>query len=384
MSRIRRISRLATIVAFTVSISAAGQDSDSTASDSLLVEELARELEAAANEPSTSGSRPARRARSLMNPEISVIGDFRAGFISEGERNVDAEIHEVETAFKSVVDPYARADVFVSIHGEEGEFEFELEEAYLTTLSLPYQLQLKAGKFRSAFGKINRIHPHALPYIGIPAVYESFLGHEGLNDQGLSLSWLVPNPRFFQELVFEVTRGPGESESFQTQESNRLLYTSRLRNFWDLSPNATLELGLSGAAGPNDTGRTSLLGGVDLTYIWKPLQFNIYRALTIQGETIFSRRETDAEIIRSWGGYALASYRFARRWVATMRLDVTDAPDNPALDQKGLSLTLGWLASEFQKIELGLQTLGSEDDDRYYQAVVRAVFVIGTHGAHEY
>jgi hypothetical protein len=319
-----------------------------------------------------------------MNPEISVIGDFRTQYYSEGDRNLDAEIHEVETAFRSAVDPYARADVYVSIHGEDGEFEFELEEAYLTTLSLPYQLQLKAGKFRSAFGKINRIHPHALPYIGLPAAYANFLGHEGLNDQGLSLSWLVPNPRFFQELVVEVTRGPGEGASFAFQEDNRLLYTGRLRNFWDITENATLELGLSGAAGPNDTGATSLLGGIDLTYIWKPLQYNVYRALTLQGEAIFSRRETDTEIARAWGGYALASYRFARRWLATARFDMTGAPDDPNLDEQGLSLTVGWLASEFQKIELGMQTRESDVDDRSFQAVVRAVFVIGTHGAHEY
>ena len=385
MYKARIVTTCLALALMAASRPSSAQDRDSTATDSLLVEELARELQASAEAVSAaSTSSSARPPRSLMNPEISVIGDFRTQYYSEGDRNVDAEIHEVETAFRSAVDPYARADVYVSIHGEDGEFEFELEEAYLTTLSLPYQLQLKAGKFRSAFGKINRIHPHALPYIGLPAAYRNFLGEEGLNDQGLSLSWLVPNPRFFQELIFEVTRGPGENASFATDEGNALLYTGRLRNFWDLSADATLEVGFSGAAGPNDTGQTSWLGGIDLTYIWKPLQFNVYRSLTLQGEAIFSRRDTDSEVIRSWGAYALASYRFARRWLTTARLDVTNGPDNPDLDEHGISLTVGWLASEFQKIELGLQTVDSDVDDRSLQAVVRAVFVIGTHGAHEY
>ena len=385
MYKARIVTTCLALALMAASRPSSAQDRDSTATDSLLVEELARELQASAEAVSAaSTSSSARPPRSLMNPEISVIGDFRTQYYSEGDRNVDAEIHEVETAFRSAVDPYARADVYVSIHGEDGEFEFELEEAYLTTLSLPYQLQLKAGKFRSAFGKINRIHPHALPYIGLPAAYRNFLGEEGLNDQGLSLSCLVPNPRFFQELIFEVTRGPGENASFATDEGNALLYTGRLRNFWDLSADATLEVGFSGAAGPNDTGQTSWLGGIDLTYIWKPLQFNVYRSLTLQGEAIFSRRDTDSEVIRSWGAYALASYRFARRWLTTARLDVTNGPDNPDLDEHGISLTVGWLASEFQKIELGLQTVDSDVDDRSLQAVVRAVFVIGTHGAHEY
>ena len=172
----------------------------------------------------------AARAAPTLNPNISLVGDFRAWYASEGERNVDAELHEAEAALRSVVDPYARADVFIAMgHGGDGEFEFELEEAYLTTLALPFQLQLKAGKFRSIFGKINRIHPHALPFIDTPAVYANFFGDEGLNDQGLSLSWLLPNPHFFQDLTVEVTRGPGGGEgSFGLSERNRLLYVALL------------------------------------------------------------------------------------------------------------------------------------------------------------
>ncbi len=363
---------------------ASAQEADSTATDSLLVSDIARELGEA--EPESSLQVPARTRPPLTitNPEISVIGDFRAQYFSEGERNVDLEMHEVEAAFRSVVDPYARADVFLSIHGEDGEFEFELEEAFLTTLSLPLHLQLRAGKFRSSFGKINRIHPHALPYIGIPAVYENYFGEEGLNDQGVGLSWLVPNPHFFQELIVEVTRGPSENSSFEASETNRLLYTSRLRNFWDLTQNATLELGLSGAVGPNDAGNGTLLGGIDLTYIWKPLQFNVYRALTLQGEAIVSRRDTDSGDIRTWGAYALAQYRFARRWQAALRVDRTGTPLDVDWSERAASVTLGWLASEYQKIELGVQARDVEEADMTLQAVVRAVFVIGTHGAHEY
>ncbi len=51
---------------------------------------------------------------------------------------------------------------------ETGKFSLDLEEGYVTTLSLPAHLQLKAGKFRSAMGKINPVHPHALPFISLP------------------------------------------------------------------------------------------------------------------------------------------------------------------------------------------------------------------------
>ena len=359
---------------------ATAQEPDTTAAADSLLQELEREMVAA--QPPPQQATP--RSRPSTNPDISVIGDARAWYISEGPRNVDAEVHEVEIAFRSVVDPFARADIYVAIAHENGAFEFELEEAFLTTLSLPFLLQLRAGKFRSTLGKINRIHPHALPFIDTPAVYANFFGEEGLNDQGASLSWLVPNPSFFQELTVEVTRGPGESESFAFNEGNKLLYTGHLKNFWDLSDDATLELGLSGIAGPNEDDRTSWLGGVDVTYKWKPLQFNAYRSLTLQAEAFVSRKETDEAAISAWGMYALANYQLARRWFLVGRFDHADLPDDAAWNENAVSTTLGWYLTEFQKLELGLKTSWGPAFDQTYQALVRLVFVIGTHGAHEY
>ncbi len=371
------------ILLSTVSVPTSGQDTSADA-DSLLIQEIEREL--SEGKPADSPAPlPQRRTSNTLNPAISVIGDFRAHYVSDADRNVNFEMHEVETALNSAVDPYARADFFVSIAQEDGEFAFELEEAFLTTLSLPAQLQLKVGKFRSAFGKLNRIHPHALPFIDLPLAYTNYLGEEGLNDQGASLSWLIPNRRFYQEVVFEITRGPDESPSFAVDDGNRLLYAGRLRNFWDLTENATFEIGLSGATGRNEDGGTTTLGGADFTYIWKPLQFNVYRTLVLQSEAIFARRTTDAgSRINSWGWYGLLRYQFARRWQATLKFDYSDTPDNASHNENATSLTLGFLTSEYQKIELGLRTAASAEADRFYETIIRAVFVIGAHGAHEY
>ena len=360
---------------------ATAQEPDTTAAADSLLQELEREM-AATQPPPSQQAVP--RTRPSTNPDISVIGDARAWYVSEGPRNVDAELHEVEIAFRSVIDPFARADIYISIAHEDGEFEFELEEAFLTTLSLPFLLQLRAGKFRSTVGKINRIHPHALPFIDTPAVYTNFFGEEGLNDQGASLSWLVPNPSFFQELTVEVTRGPGESKSFAVNEGNKLLYTGHLKNFWDLSEDATLELGLSGIAGPNEDNRTSWLSGVDVTYKWKPLQFNTYRSLTLQAEAFVSRKETDDATITAWGMYALLNYQLTRRSFLVGRFDHADLPDDASWNENAVSTTLGWYLTEFQKLELGLKTSWGPEMDQTYQALVRLVFVIGTHGAHEY
>ena len=366
------------LAGFLAATGASAQVVDSTAADDDLLGELEREMAQPASGRAESRSRP------NTNPDISLIGDARASVLSRGDRNVDMGIHEVESAFRSTVDPYARADIYFSVRSEDGEFGFELEEAYLTTLSLPAGLQARAGKFRSAFGKINRTHPHALPFIDVPAPYANFLGDEGLNDQGVSLSWLVPNSRFYQDLSFEITRGPSESASFETSDANRLLYVGHFKNFWDLSPDATLEVGLSGATGPNASGSTTELFGADVTYRWKPLRYNTYRSFVLQAEAILSRNRTDLGRVDGFGFYALAGYQLGRRWSVFGRLDHADLPDDADWNEYGVSGTLGWYLTEFQKLEFGLRHTWARDLDPTWEGLLRLVFVIGTHGAHEY
>ena len=48
------------------------------------------------------------------------------------------------------------------------------------------------------------------------------------------------------------------------------------------------------------------------------------------------------------------------------------------------SLTAGWYATEFSKIELEGKTTDDNVENRYYQAWLRWIFVIGAHGAHQY
>ena len=63
----------------------------------------------------------------VFNPDMAVIGDFLG---AAGRNTVNPhpalEMHESEASFQAVVDPYARADFFMSF-GEEG---VELEEGF--------------------------------------------------------------------------------------------------------------------------------------------------------------------------------------------------------------------------------------------------------------
>lgn len=356
---------------------------DTTAvSDSTLLKQIEQQMAPA---PAAQPAQP--RSAISTNPNISVIGDFQGSYRSDADRHVDAYLNEAEFSYQSIIDPYARADFFVSLGRDPstGKIEPDLEEAYVTTLELPYDLQLKAGKFRMALGRVNPVHPHALPFIDLPDVYRAYLGDEGLKDEGLSLSWLLPNPGFYQELTLEATAGPTDAASFARSGSSRYLYLAHLKNFWDLTENATLELGISGLTGPNDSLSTSTIGAFDITYKWKPLRYNTYQSFVWQTEALFTHAgESPTSAVSSWGMYSAATFQVEKRWFLTGRFDYTEFPFSPDLQEHAFSATLGWYATEFQKIELEAKTTSGNVRDPFSQALLRWIFVIGSHGAHQY
>jgi len=355
---------------------------DSTSKDSLLLKQIEEQMKTTPP-PVTQQTRTGLS----FNPDIGVIGDFRGSYISKGQKNFDLYLNETEVSLQATVDPYARADFFLSFgrDPETGKYGVEVEEGYLTTLSLPARLQLKAGRFRSAVGRVNTVHPHALPFIDMPNAYVNYFGEEGLKDEGLSLSWLLPTKAFYQEILFQVTSGYSESPAFARSEGNRLLYVGHLKNFFTLNDDNTLELGLTGISGPNDSARVSNMGAIDITYKWKPVKLNTYHSLTWQSEFYFNHQNlTDNYSMSSFGMYSFIQYQLAKRWFLTGRYDYGQKPYDKTLKENAFSLTAGWYATEFSKLEFEAKTTDDNIDKRYYQAWLRWIFVIGAHGAHQY
>lgn len=355
---------------------------DSTATDSTLLKQITEQMQAGNQEPAPQQTRSGISA----NPDLGVVADFRTSYLSSGKRNVDAYLDETEVSLQSVVDPYIRADFFLSLSRDPitHKYGMEVEEGYLTTLTLPAKLQLKVGKFREAVGKVNPVHPHALPFIDLPNAYVNYFGEEGLNDEGASLSWLVPTKSFYQELVFQATSGASESPTFNRGDNNRFIYLGHLKNFFTLSDNATLELGLTGITGPNDSSKNTNIAAVDLTYKWKPVQMNTYKSLTWQSEFFYGNARYTSGAHNSFGLYSFIEDQVAKRWFLTARYDYAQRPYDKSILEQGYSITAGWYATEFQKIEIeGKHTSVNVEPD-YNQAWLRWIFVIGAHGAHQY
>src|SRR5512141_253468 len=84
-------------------------------------------------------------ASKVFNPDISAVGDFiGAAGRSPGGVEPSLAMHEAELGFQAVVDPYARADFFLTF----GPDEVGVEEGFITFPAAPGGLLLRVGKMR--------------------------------------------------------------------------------------------------------------------------------------------------------------------------------------------------------------------------------------------
>lgn len=321
----------------------------------------------------------------VFNPDIAVIGSFvgSAGRAAFPDAPPALEMREVEASFQAVVDPYARADVFLTF----GPDEVGIEEAYITFPTVPGGLLLKAGKLRDAFGKVNGMHTHVLPWTDRPLVSENLTGgEEGLSDSGLSVSRLIQNRLLFLEATAQVYSG--NSAVFSAPSRSDLSYVGHLRAYRDLGESTNLDLGGSFAWGHNGVtdASTTRLWGVDATFRWRPLRRAIYRRFLARTELVWSRRQAEAEapVQDAFGFYAAADYQFARRWYLGARYDWSERAADAALRDRGGSLQLSFWPSEFSQVRGQYRRTEAAEGQKANEFLFQFLFSIGAHGAHPF
>ncbi len=338
----------------------------------------------------------------LLNPDISLIGDFIG---TAGHNNVapgrSLEMHESEVGLQAIIDPYARADAFLSF----GETGVNVEEAYVTFTSLPGGLLLKVGKKRADFGKVNTIHNHALPFIDRPLVTNNLVGGEdGIDDAGFFLSRFLPAPKnWFLEGSAEVLRGDS-ADVFQASRREDVSVVGHLRAYRDLSESTNLDLGVSYARGHNNAGigssfdpsrfLTNLYSG-DATLRWRPLRRAIYNSFLFRTELFWSARDQFAPAVptrfqtqHAFGMYSSAEYRVNRRWTVGGRFDRSGHATDARLTDSGFSGILTYWPSEFSQIRgqyrFGHLATSPTDFSNANEILFQFLFVMGAHGAHPF
>jgi hypothetical protein len=337
--------------------------------------------EATGQVPTFGGNTAAAKA---LNPDISVIGDFIG---SAGHNPLFPtpafQMHESEVGFQAILDPYARGDFFISF-GEQG---VNLEEGYITLTSLPAGFVVKGGKMRAAFGKVNTLHNHVLPWVDRPLVTNSLVGGEdGINDAGISVTRILPAPKgLFLEGTAQVFRGDS-ADVFKSTVKNDVSVIGHLRGYRDLTESTNLDIGVSYARGHNDLGSQFLtnLYGVDATLRWKPLRRAIYHSFVGRTEFIWSDRQQLPSRANSFGFYTSADYQLGRRWFVGGRFDRSDRSRNASLTDDGGSLVLTYWPSEFSQVRGQYRITNFAEGIKSNEFLMQLQFSLGAHGAHPF
>jgi len=262
---------------------------------------LDRELEAIAPQESTTQRADAIWARQVGGTQLRLIDISLDTLLAAGTSTADDEelvslqggahdpnqrgftLQQVELSFSGAVDPYliGEAHIIYTLGG------VELEEAFMTSTSLPYGLQIEAGYFFTEFGIINPLHPHAWDWIDQPVINTRMFGGEGLRSPGVRIGWLTPLPWYAHidvgmqnadegefTISFDGDGGIGGYPAVPRGVHNLgdMLYLMRLDNFWNLTDEIGFKLGLSALHGPNNTGSDgqTWIYGTDMKVRWRP------------------------------------------------------------------------------------------------------------------
>jgi hypothetical protein len=338
--------------------------------------------EAAAAVPPAPATPSSAGSSKVFNPDIAAIGDFTGAVgKSPGGGEPSLDLHEAELSFQAVVDPYARADFFLTFGNEE----VGVEEGFVTFPTLPGGFLVKVGKMRDAFGKVDSQHNHVLPFVDRPLVSQSLLGGEdALADAGISLARLIPNPWVFLEATGQVYRG--ESEVFKAPTRGDLAYVGHLRAYQDITESTNIDLGGSVGYGHNGetADSTTRLLGADATFRYRPLRRSIYTHLLGRTELVWSRRQDAFQTANAFGAYGYLEYQFGRRWFAGARYDYSDRATNASLTDKGGSLILTYWPSEFSQVRAQYRHTHYGEGRIANELLFQFLFAIGAHGAHAF
>jgi hypothetical protein len=352
-----------------------------------------------------------------MNPALSFIldgafgyygvhaGDFAAlGLpVAGDDPSPTAEgftLQEIEFAAQAAVDPYLEGAIFLTIPNLQG---LEVEEAYLVTTSLPANLQLKVGSFRSQLGRNNTQHLHVQNFTRRPLMTPLLFGADGFRGPGAQASLLLPLPWFATLFAEAFSIGAPEDAAVVSTfgggarlTPSNLTYAAVLEQFWELSDATSILLGANFATGrvfdcmqavpcsaALAAGPRSMLYGGDLFFKWKPAnQSRTYGSLQWTTEW-FARTIADGGPTEG-AGYTEPVAQIARRFYLGARFDLVGLPSGPNIPRRyGYAASLTFAPSEYSRVRLyGQELTGSGQSATV--AFLQVEYAMGAHGAHPF
>lgn len=345
-----------------------------------------------------------------FNPSISVVGDVvgQYGFGLLEEAHADKHhghshgsefdngvlVREVEFELRGEVDPFADALVVFAIepHGYD-HIDVHLEEAYARLKKwpglgfAPLGTIIKVGKFKTALGRINRIHLHNIPHITYPLAMRAFLGEEGSASSGLSLNWSFNITE--KSAVSLVAEGIFQSR-LPMQDKGADHMPSGVTHAWwhqELGPAHFLDIGASallGRKGAENSGAFWLLGN-DIHYSYMPAGSG-QNPLFLFGNEFYTANKNEGDGRWPMGNFTWAQIRLVSSTFLGVRYDLAPKPKDLASFQHGAAAYLSHYTTEFLRFRLGYEHVmpnwSSLAGD--HRVMLSMIFILGSHPVEPY
>ena len=385
--------------------------------------QINQSLPAAAPAPSSPKASGLFGGSAFTNPNLSVVFDTYGyssnltndelanrgmpGFTTQGlDQRQGFNVDSAELFFFSPVDPYFNfyANLPVTDAG------IDIEEAYVVTTALPEGWQIKGGKFKSNFSRLDAQHPHAWDFWDIALPYRAFLGNEGLGgEKGVQLTYL-PSLPIYTLFGAEVLQGENALLFGQGAEEKPHAFTFFVKSSVDTSDYSTLYFGPAVLFGKTDNTNVlpnsevrgdSALYDMEVVWKWKPTS---RKALTIQSEYLLltqSGTATDTTtavsdtLRRKQDGFYIQGIYRINRWGIGARYDTLNVFSD-TFKQAGIQKNYGkpwretasleYNPSEFTRIRLQAThdksdtVIGRTNDE----AILQFNFTVGAHPAHSF
>ncbi len=304
-----------------------------------------------------------------FNPQLSLVldsgftwTDFNANnyFLPGFQRGNEATIlgagfalNEAELNIQSTIDEYLYGNFTLAFHQHSNHIEYDIEEAFIKTLTLPYNLTLQAGRFYSGIGYLNYHHRDQWDFADVPLIYRAFFNNQYFDD-GVQLTWTAPTPFYWQfgAEAFPGNYFPAAGGGDHIGSMSLFTHIGDLEHKfhrWQLGlsylhtkPSERESLILGGHGDEHHhgaeeehhhdeyafSGNSNTLG-IDAIWKWAPQGYNCHQLFTFQGE-LFHRHEDGLVALGDElssldstqnGGYIQAVYQFLPKWRVGYRYD---------------------------------------------------------------
>ncbi len=363
---------------------------------------------------------------SLQNPSLGVVVDVLMQSSDRKNSHDSAnriDMREAELILYSNIDPFIQGNVLIAMGGHHG---VEVEEASLLCTGLPFNLQLKAGKFLPQICRLNKVHTHDLPFVEHPVTMQNFLGaiekieaddfsldcEPHFCASGAELAWLAPT-KYYWRIIAGMLNGFSQrgEDTFYAQFIQRVdgvnpayrnfddfAYTVSSKWFFQLNQNHSLKINLSGIFDSPDSDNSRKTQSVAMTYKWFPLKSGLYKSLEWSTEAFFNQEKFNSpEIVNTHGFYSYVNYKLNRLFSIGVIGEWSLFRYDSGKKAIHLGTALSYQPSERQRVRLEIGYYDREawlnaaaaaagkiaGDGKFWQVLIQWSAVMGSH-VHSY